>query len=65
MQGLVKLLLEKRIVEDSSGSLRKYAWPVFASVTWAAVMYLFRWHPQLLQVISKSILFSVNLMEIS
>jgi len=25
------------------------AWPVFASVSWALVMWLFRWHPDVLQ----------------
>ncbi|KAK6336372.1 hypothetical protein TWF696_001933 [Orbilia brochopaga] len=25
------------------------AWPVFASVSWAFVMYLFRWHPEVIQ----------------
>ncbi|KAF2187737.1 peroxisomal membrane protein 4 [Zopfia rhizophila CBS 207.26] len=25
------------------------AWPVFASVSWAAVMYIFRWHPEIVQ----------------
>ncbi|KAF3909132.1 hypothetical protein ABW21_db0207166 [Orbilia brochopaga] len=25
------------------------AWPVFASVSWGLVMYLFRWHPEVIQ----------------
>jgi len=25
------------------------AWPAFASVSWAAVMYIFRWHPETVQ----------------
>jgi len=25
------------------------AWPVFASLSWAFVMYLFRWHPEVIQ----------------
>lgn len=25
------------------------AWPVFASFSWAFVMYLFRWHPEVIQ----------------
>ncbi|PVI08049.1 peroxisomal membrane protein 4 [Periconia macrospinosa] len=36
-----------------NGELRskvvKNGWPVFASVSWAAVMYLFRWHPETVQ----------------
>jgi len=25
------------------------AWPAFAALSWAAVMYLFRWHPEIVQ----------------
>ena len=25
------------------------AWPAFASLSWAAVMYVFRWHPETVQ----------------
>lgn len=32
-----------------SAAISHYAWPVFASVSWAAVMHLFRWHPAELQ----------------
>jgi len=24
-------------------------WPIFASLSWGAVMYLFRWHPEMIQ----------------
>jgi hypothetical protein len=27
----------------------KNGWPVFASLSWAMVMYLFRWHPETIQ----------------
>jgi hypothetical protein len=27
----------------------KNAWPAFASLSWAAVMYIFRWHPETVQ----------------
>lgn len=27
----------------------KNGWPVFASVSWAMVMYVFRWHPETIQ----------------
>ncbi|CRK11127.1 hypothetical protein BN1723_009262, partial [Verticillium longisporum] len=33
----------------ASASISHYAWPVFASGSWAMVMYLFRWHPEDLQ----------------
>jgi hypothetical protein len=26
-----------------------HAWPVFASLSWAMVMYLFKWHPDVVQ----------------
>lgn len=29
--------------------VRQNSWPVFASVSWAAVMWLFRWYPETLQ----------------
>ncbi|KAH8885118.1 putative peroxisomal membrane protein [Thozetella sp. PMI_491] len=32
-----------------SAAISHYAWPVFASTSWAMVMYLFRWYPAELQ----------------
>ncbi|KAK4660151.1 hypothetical protein QC762_116560 [Podospora pseudocomata] len=32
-----------------SAAISHYAWPVFASMSWAAVMHLFRWHAAELQ----------------
>lgn len=32
-----------------SGAISHYAWPVFASVSWASVMHLFKWHAAELQ----------------
>ncbi|CAI4217122.1 unnamed protein product [Parascedosporium putredinis] len=32
-----------------SSQISHYAWPAFASLSWAMVMYLFRWHPEDLQ----------------
>lgn len=29
--------------------VRKRSWPVFASLSWASVMWLFRWYPEMLQ----------------
>ncbi|KAK3936179.1 peroxisomal membrane protein 4 [Diplogelasinospora grovesii] len=34
---------------NRSAVISHYAWPVFASVSWASVMYLFRWHAAELQ----------------
>ena len=33
----------------TSAAVSYYAWPVFASVSWAAVMHLFKWHAAELQ----------------
>jgi peroxisomal membrane protein 4 len=33
----------------NSALISYYAWPVFASVSWAAVMHLFKWHAAELQ----------------
>ncbi|KAI0842305.1 peroxisomal membrane protein 4 [Hypoxylon sp. FL0890] len=35
--------------ENVSSAITHYAWPVFASTSWAAVMYLFRHYPDELQ----------------
>ena len=35
--------------ENLSKMARKSAWPIFATCSWAIVMYLFRWHPKALQ----------------
>lgn len=32
-----------------SAAISFYAWPVFASLSWAAVMHLFKWHAAELQ----------------
>ncbi|KAF2460089.1 Tim17/Tim22/Tim23/Pmp24 family-domain-containing protein, partial [Lineolata rhizophorae] len=40
--GLIRDEALRRKVEGS-------AWTVFATVSWAAVMYLFRWHPETIQ----------------
>ena len=50
MQGLAKMAIKNGVVRDSRGTVSKYSWPVFGSLTWAAVMYLFRWHPEIIQV---------------
>jgi hypothetical protein len=35
--------------EEMRRSLMKNGWPVFASLSWAMVMYIFRWHPESVQ----------------
>lgn len=35
--------------EGPSAAISRHAWPVFASTSWALVMYIFRWHPETLQ----------------
>ncbi|KAF2636097.1 mitochondrial carrier [Massarina eburnea CBS 473.64] len=34
---------------DLRGRVIKNGWPVFASLSWAMVMYVFRWHPETVQ----------------
>ncbi|KAL5615602.1 hypothetical protein BROUX41_005641 [Berkeleyomyces rouxiae] len=36
-------------IPERARTIEYYAWPVFASTSWAMVMYLFRWHPEELQ----------------
>ncbi|KAL2888619.1 peroxisomal membrane protein 24 [Ceratocystis lukuohia] len=36
-------------VPERAHAIEYYAWPAFASMSWAMVMYLFRWHPDELQ----------------
>ncbi|KUI68068.1 Peroxisomal membrane protein 4 [Cytospora mali] len=35
--------------EPTSSKVSHYAWPVFASLSWGMVMWLFRWYPEDLQ----------------
>lgn len=35
--------------EEQMRLAREYSWPVFASLSWAGVMWLFRWYPETLQ----------------
>lgn len=48
-----KLLIEPQIGIIKSPQLSKKishdAWPVFAALTWASMMWLFRWHPDTVQ----------------
>ncbi|KAF4551033.1 Hypothetical protein D9617_15g043870 [Elsinoe fawcettii] len=43
-----------KINDELRERIRKAAWPVFASVSWATVMWLFRWYPDMLQPSLKS-----------
>ncbi|OBT54445.1 hypothetical protein VE04_05490 [Pseudogymnoascus sp. 24MN13] len=51
--GLAKLSVEPGtgIVTNVqlSNKIKDNAWPVFAAMSWGAVMYVFRWHPESLQ----------------
>ena len=35
--------------EEQLAIVRTRSWPVFASLSWASVMWLFRWYPEMLQ----------------
>ena len=38
-----------RFSESQLQTIQAYSWPAFASLSWAAVMWLFRYYPELLQ----------------
>lgn len=38
--------LSSLITPESRTKISENAWPVFASLTWALIMYIFRWHPE-------------------
>jgi peroxisomal membrane protein 4 len=38
--------LSSLITPEARTKISDKAWPVFASLTWASVMYIFRWHPE-------------------
>ncbi|KAH8433702.1 Tim17/Tim22/Tim23/Pmp24 family protein [Aspergillus melleus] len=40
--------LSSLITPESRSEIQKNAWPVFASLSWAFVMYIFRWYPETL-----------------
>lgn len=40
--------LSSLITPESRARIEANAWPVFASLSWAFVMYIFRWHPETL-----------------
>jgi hypothetical protein len=35
--------------EELRRALIRNGWPVFASLSWASIMYIFRWHPETVQ----------------
>lgn len=40
--------LSSLITPEARTTMTDNAWPVFASMTWASVMYIFRWYPDTL-----------------
>lgn len=40
--------LSSLISPEARTQITDHAWPVFASMTWAFVMYIFRWYPDTL-----------------
>ena len=38
--------LSGMVSSDARAKISDNAWPVFASLSWAFVMYLFRWYPE-------------------
>jgi hypothetical protein len=49
--GAAKLLVQQNsmVSKEAGRVVTKYAWPVFAAASWGSVMWLFRWHPHVLQ----------------
>jgi hypothetical protein len=46
---MAKLAVKKGVVPDKDKRVSGNTWPVFASLSWALVMWLFRWHPEVVQ----------------
>lgn len=38
--------LSSLVTPEARAKIQEYAWPAFASLTWASVMYVFRWQPE-------------------
>jgi peroxisomal membrane protein 4 len=38
--------LSSLITPEARTKISEHAWPVFASLSWAFVMYVFRWQPE-------------------
>ena len=57
---LAKLMIQRRsqggvgMGRELSEKMERNAWPVFASLSWAMVMWLYRWHPDTIQPSLKS-----------
>jgi len=54
MLGLAKLSVQSGMVPNPEGATTGNAWPVFASLSWATVMWLFRYYPEVIQPSLKS-----------
>jgi len=42
-------LFTQRLSPKTKAKIQENAWPVFASLSWAFVMYIFRWQPESIQ----------------
>ena len=42
-------LWTQRLSPETKAKIQQNAWPVFASLSWACVMYIFRWQPESIQ----------------
>ena len=55
MLAVAKILVQKKnegglgVGWKARENINANAWPVFASLSWAMVMWIFRWHPDTLQ----------------
>jgi len=60
MLALAKLSVQKKseggmgVGKDLREKVQRNAWPVFASLSWATVMWVFRWYPDTIQMSLRS-----------
>lgn len=45
----VRQVRYSRLTSKAMERVSEAAWPIFASMSWAGVMWMFRWHPEMLQ----------------
>lgn len=63
--GLAKLAVNQGVVSDRDSRISKNAWPLFASLSWAFVMYIFRWYPDMLQPSLRSSMKYMSVLSVS
>ena len=57
-------LFTQRFSPELKAKIERNAWPVFASLSWAFVMYIFRWQPESIQASLRSSMTYMYVVEI-